>query len=95
MRIYLIILYSLLLFSFGNSFAQIRATYSPRIIEQNGKYGILDENGVTAILPIYDTIISTINNFEKLNLRRINPVFILKKGKKKRFCLLHKPRHLE
>lgn len=84
MRIYLFILFSLLLFS--NTFAQIRATYAPRIIEQNGKFGIIDENGITAVLPVYDTVISTIPDFEKLNLRRVNPVFILKKENKYAFA---------
>lgn len=83
MRTYLLLLLSLL---YLKSQAQIAADFAPVIINQNGKYGILDEDGKTVVLPIYDTVIASFKDYTKYAVPRINPVFYIKKNGKYAFA---------
>src|SRR5690554_8113344 len=60
----------------------------PRIIQIEKKYGLVDEKGNSILPSIYDTIYSSIPNYERIseNVTRLAPVFIFKKNAKYSFA---------
>jgi hypothetical protein len=60
----------------------------PRIIQIQNKYGLVDEKGNSILLPIYDTIYSSIPNYERISetVTQLAPVFIFKKNAKYSFA---------
>jgi len=60
----------------------------PRIIQIEKKYGLVDGEGNSILPPIYDTIYSSIPNYERIseNVTWLAPVFIFKKNAKYNFA---------
>ncbi len=84
MRNYLLILFSLVTL---NIFAQkYRAELAPRIINVNGKFGVLDQTGKTVINPENDTIIASIKDYLDIPTKQINPVFFIRRNNKYAFA---------
>lgn len=59
---------------------------NPRIIKVENKFGLVDEHGNIVLPIIYDTMYSSIPDFETREVKRISPVFIYKKNKKYGFA---------
>ncbi|MDD2982466.1 MAG: WG repeat-containing protein [Crocinitomicaceae bacterium] len=59
---------------------------NPRIIKVENKFGLVDEYGNVVLPTVYDTMYSSIPDFETHEVKRISPVFIYKKNKKYGFA---------
>jgi hypothetical protein len=62
--------------------AQYRPGLAPSIININGKYGLVDEQGKSLVLPENDTIISSIKGYLSIEAQQINPIFFIKRNNK-------------